>query len=85
MDGDKAKVTFGPNRQHILITSPVSTGLEIDIHSDFKKIISITQIHHLYALGDDCVERVYNSKMYNSFYTISSRKLPAIQDLEELK
>jgi hypothetical protein len=84
-DGDKAKVTFGPNRQNILITSPISTGLEIDIHSDFNKIISIAQIHHLYALGDQCTERVFNAQMHNSLYPISARKQPAIWDIEELK
>jgi hypothetical protein len=84
-DGDKAKVTFGPNRQNILITSPISTGLEIDIHSDFKKIISIAQIHHLYALGDQCTERVFNTHLNNSLHPIPVRKFAAIQDVEELK
>jgi hypothetical protein len=85
LDGDKAKVSFGPNRQRILITSPVSTGLEIDIHSNFKKLVSIAQIHHLYALGDDCVEQVFNAQLKNSMHPISMQKHPAICDIEELK
>jgi hypothetical protein len=85
IDGDKAKVSFAPNRQRILITSPVSTGLEIDIHSDFKNLVSIAQIHHLYALGDQCIERVYNKHLKNNVHPIPLRKQPAICDIEELK
>jgi hypothetical protein len=85
IDGDKAKVSFGPNQQHVLITSPISTGLEINIHSDFKKIVSVAQIHHLYALGDQCIEKVYNTSLKNNVHAIPLRKQPAICDIEELK
>lgn len=82
-DGDKAKISFGANRQHIQFTSTMNTQLNIDIHSDFKNLISITRISHLYALGDDCVESKYNTIALNAIPSKKHKKYPSYCDVED--
>ena len=81
--GDTAKVRFGATLQKIEFTSTEHIPLEITIHSDFKQHISVSRIHHLYALGDECVERKYNTNLYATLSISNSKKQPAYNDVEE--
>lgn len=81
--GDKAKVVFGANHQKIQFESSEHIPLEINIHSDFKNLLSVSRVYHLYALGDECVERKYNTNSYKTVYPMNTKNLPAYCDVEE--
>lgn len=85
--GDKMTVSFSPSFQQIEFTSEAHIPLEINIHSDFNKLMSVSRVYHLYALGEECVDRVYNAQQYTPNYTTSksSKHVPLIYDIEELK
>lgn len=89
--GDKAEVSFGPEFQKIQFTSDVHIPLEIGIHSDFKNLISVSRVYHLYALGDECVERIYNGKyaqhlgMQNPTPLSASVKITDVEEPRKLK
>lgn len=81
--GDTAKVRFGATLQKIEFTSTEHIPLEINIQSDFKKLMSVSRVYHLYALGDECVERRYNTNQFMSISLPTPKKNTILPDVEE--
>jgi len=63
-DGTNVYLWLHGIQKKIMFLNGKDVQLSVDLSGDFEKLMSTVRVYHLYALGEECVDRIYNAHQY---------------------